>query len=142
MAKLGIPTLGWLTSILLTLVTLFIFGNLQNHGPDSALKQFHLAASEHNRIDASGLVTPNFDSAPTQELWIYITGLMANRRTVYEITHVTRQANAAAIVVRYRLPKGANRALIWKLIRTDGNWRVDTRETALAARYLLGRQIP
>ena len=66
MAKLGIPTLGWLTSILLTLVTLFIFGNLQNHGPDSALKQFHLAASEHNRIDASGLVTPNFDSAPTQ----------------------------------------------------------------------------
>ena len=139
MAKLGIPTLGWLTSILLTLVTLFIFGNLQHHGPDSTVKMFHQAAERHDRFRAASLVEPDFDSASTQELWMVITGLMANKQTEYEITHVRRQANETAIVVRYRLPNGAHRALIWKVARFEGKWKVDTRETTLAARYLLGR---
>lgn len=137
MAKLGIPTLGWLTSILLSLITLFVFGSLQNYGPDSTVQKFHKAAAEGNRDGAAQLVSPDFDSSSTQELWMTLVGLMANGRTEYSITHHQRKANQEVIVVRYRLPNNEVRTLMWDVDRLDGKWVIDTRETTLAARYLL-----
>ena len=137
MAKLGIPTLGWLTSILLSLITLFVFGTLQNYGPDSTVQKFHKAAAEMNRDAAAPLVSPDFDSSSTQELWTLLVGLMANGRTEYMITHHQRKANQEVIVIRYRLPNNEVRTLMWDVDRLDGKWVIDTRETTLAARYLL-----
>ncbi len=137
MAKLGIPTLGWLTSILLSLVTLFVFGSLQDYGPDSTVQKFHRAAAARDAESANRLVAPDFDSSSTQELWATLVWLMANGRTEYAITHYQREANKAGIVVRYRLPSGEMRTLVWDVDRTDGKWVIDTRQTTLAARYLL-----
>ncbi len=137
MAKLGIPTLGWLTSILLSLITIFIFGTLQNYGPESTVSKFHQAARELDREQASQLVNPGLESAPTQELWRFFAGFMANGRTEYRQVHYERQANQAAIVVQYRFPNGEQRSLIWVVKRQGGKWLIDTRETTLAARYLL-----
>jgi hypothetical protein len=137
MARFGVPMLGWLTSILLSLVTLFVFFTLQNYGPDSTVRKFHLAARELDRDEAATLVYPDFDSSSTQELWTLVAGLLANGRTDFEITHFQRKANQAAIVVRYRFPNGEQRTLIWLVNRIEGKWRIDTRETTLAARYLM-----
>ena len=137
MAKLGIPTLGWLTSILLSLITVFVFWTLQNYGPDSTVQKFHKAAMEQKREDAVPLVSPDFDSSATQELWMTLVGLMANGQTNYTITHHQRKVNQEVIVVRYRLPNNEMRTLLWNVTRLDGKWVIDTRQTTLAARYLL-----
>ncbi len=137
MPKFGIPTLGWLTSILLSLVTLFVFGSLQNYGPDSVVQQFHQAAAERNQAKVQELVDPDFDSAATQELWALTVGLMASGRTEYAITNHQRKANQEVIVVRYRFPNGELRTLLWGVDRKGGSWVIDTRQTTLAARYLL-----
>ena len=140
MSRLGIPALGWLTAILLSLVTLFVFGTLRNYGPDSTVRKFHEAAIADDSQAAANLATPNFDSASTQELWSFLKGLMANGSTEYEIAQNQRQANKSAIVVRYRSPYGDQRSLIWVVIRQQGRWVIDTKETTLAARYLLRRR--
>ena len=140
MSRLGIPALGWLTAILLSLVTLFVFGTLRNYGPDSTVCKFHEAAIADDSQAAANLATPNFDSASTQELWSFLKGLMANGSTEYEIAQNQRQANKSAIVVRYRSPYGDQRSLIWVVIRQQGRWVIDTKETTLAARYLLRRR--
>ena len=137
MPRLGVPTLGWLTAILLSLVTIFVFGSLQNYGPDSTVRKFHQAAAELDRNGAAALVAPDFDSSATQDLWTSLTSLLANGRTEYQITHYQRKANQAAIVVRYRFPNGEARTLVWVVSRIEGKWKIDTRETLLAARYLL-----
>lgn len=137
MSRLGVPTLGWLTSILLSLVTLFVFFTLRDYGPDSSVRKFHLAAEDLNREEAAPLVYPDFNSSSTQELWSLVAGLMANGRTNFEIAHYQRKANQAAIAVRYRFPNGEQRTLIWLVNRIEGKWRIDTRETTLAARYLM-----
>lgn len=137
MAKLGIPTLGWLTSVLLSLITLFVFWTLQNYGADSTVQKFHKAAAEMNGEAAAQLVSPDFDSSSTQELWATLVGLMANGRTEYTITHHQRKVNQEVIVVRYRLPNNEMRTLMWAVDRVEGKWVIDTRETTLAARYLL-----
>jgi hypothetical protein len=136
MPKLGIPTLGWLTAFLLSLVTIFVFGSLQNYGPDSTVRKFHQAAKELDRNGAAQLVFPDFDSSSTYELWTYMTSLLANDRTEYKITHYKREANQAANVVRYQFPNGEQGALMWVVNRIDGTWKIDTRKTTLAARYL------
>lgn len=137
MSKLGIPTLGWLTSSLLSLITLFVFGTLQNYGPDSTVQKFHHAAAAGDAEAAVPLVTPDFDSSSTQELWATLVWLMANGRTEYAITHYQREVNKAGVVVRYRLPNGEMRTLVWDVDRVEGKWVIDTRQTTLAARYLL-----
>src|SRR5687768_2628029 len=98
MSRLGVPTLGWLTSILLSLVTLFVFFTLRDYGPDTTVRKFHLAAEDLDRDEAATLVSPDFNSSSTEELWRLVAGLMANGRTDFEITHYQRKANQAAIV--------------------------------------------
>jgi hypothetical protein len=137
MPRLGIPTLGWLTAVLLSLVTIFVFGSLQNYGPDSTVRQFHQAAAELDRNGAAALVSPDFDSSSTQMLWRELNTLLANGKTEYQISHYQRKANQAAIVVRYRFTNGEARTLVWVVSRMDGKWKIDTRETLLAAQYLL-----
>jgi hypothetical protein len=140
MFKFEVPTLGWLTSILLTLFTVFVFGTLQNYGPESTVSKFHQAAKELDRETAAELMSPGIDSAASQELWRFFAGLMANGRAEYRIVHYERKANQAAIVVRYGFPNGEQINLIWVVKRRQGRWLIDSEETALAARYLLNRR--
>ncbi|MBC8064911.1 MAG: hypothetical protein H7Y17_08785 [Chlorobia bacterium] len=143
MSRFGVPTLGWLTSALLSLVTLFVFATLQNSGPDSTVQKFHRAALELDRLGASELVSPTFDSSSTQELWMYVANLVASSKSDYQIINYQRRANQAAISVQYRFPSGGTRTLVWIVNRIQGRWKIDTRETALAARFLLSpRQSP
>lgn len=132
----GVPTLGWLTSILLSLLTLSVFGTLRNYGPDSVVRRFHMAVLDHDQKQAATLVEPDFDSAPTEELWMNVSAIMTQYNASYEIQNVIRKPNESILVVRYQYPNGERQSLIWDVVRRDGAWVIDTRATALAARKL------
>lgn len=136
MSNAGVPPLGWLTAILLSLVTLFVFGTLRDYGPDSVVRKFHLAATDRNPNLVAQYVTPDFDSASTQELWANVSWMLGQPSTTYEIQRVIRQPGKAAVVVSYQFSGGDKRALIWVVVRNRGVWQIDTTQTALAARTL------
>lgn len=135
MQPTGVPTLGWLSAALLSLVTLFVFGSLRNYGPDSVVRKFHMAALERNWRAATPLVDPDFDSEPTAELWVNLNAILGQYGASYDIQNVQRKPNEAVLVVRYQTPEGERR-LIWVVTRKSGVWKIDTRRTTLAARAL------
>lgn len=132
-----VSTLGWLTSALLSLLTLFVFGSLQNYGPESSVRRFHQAAAELSQPMAEPLVEPAFDSAATQQLWSYVTSMLVDGKASVSVTHYQRKDDRAVILTRYQFPGGEQQSLAWVVNREGKKWTIDTRETALAARYLL-----
>lgn len=138
MARLGIPTLGWLTAVLMSLIVLSVFWTLQNYGPKSTVRRFHEAAAKLDRNAAADLVTPNFGSRVTQELWIFVASLLSSGRFDYGMVLTQREDDKAVVVVQYRADQGEPRSLIWALLRDpQGRWIIDTQNTTLAARRLL-----
>jgi len=136
MSNAGVSPLGWVTSALLSLVTLFVFGSLRNYGPDSVIRQFHMAAVEHNAGSAAALVTPDLDSASSQELWMNVSAFLNQYGASYEIQNVYRQPSEEILVVQYKFPAGERRSLPWVVVRKGGVWKIDSNRTVLAARKL------
>lgn len=136
MSNAGVPPLGWLSAILLSLVTLFVFGKLRDYGPDSVVRKFHLAAAEHNRDLVAAYVVPDFDSSSSLELWSNVSTILNESSATYDIQRVVRQPGKAVVVVSYQFPGGEKRYLVWVVVRNRGVWQIDTAQTALAARTL------
>jgi len=136
MSNAGVPPLGWLCAILLSLVTLFVFGTLRDYGPDSVVRKFHLAAIEHNADLVASSVSPDFDSAPTRELWLNVSAILTQSSATYDIQRVVRKPGKAVVVVGYQFPDGEKKYLIWVVVRNHGVWQIDTGQTTLAARTL------
>ena len=141
MSRLGVPTLGWLTATLLSLITFWVFWTLRYHGPESTLRQYHQAASDLNRAVGESLADPDFGSPISWQLWVLTADLMDQGRTRYEIAHASYKANSAALIVQYETARRAKPALVWQLKRVNGNWRVDANATTRAFQRLLGPRI-
>lgn len=138
MAKVGVPRLGWLTATLLCLITLWVFWTLRYYGPESTLRQYHQAAARLDRNSGNLLSDPDSSSRGSWNLWQFTVGLMDHGNTRYEVTDVSYQANVASLLVRYSTRQGGEPALIWRVRRYDGNWKVDANQTSLAIQRLLG----
>jgi hypothetical protein len=136
MAEPNSNRLGWLTAILLSIVTLFVFGSLQNFGPESAVRRFHVSAQELNPDLARSLVA-DFDTDQSQQLWRFVSNLLANEHATFRIISYNRQRDRAALVVQYQFSNGRQMRMVWAVARDGARWIVDTRGTALAAQYLL-----
>jgi len=141
MTRLGVPTLGWLTATLLSLITFWVFWTLRYHGPESTLRQYHQAASDLNRTVGESLAVPNFGSERSWKLWVLTADLMDQGKTRYQIAHSSYEPNSAALIVQYETERGAKPALVWRLKRLEGTWRVDANETTRAFQRLLGPRI-
>jgi hypothetical protein len=143
------PVSAWVVSATLALVTLFVFGVLQDYGPEATIRRFHQAALEGNSREVAYLshrpsairgtgVTTSTVMAEA------VRGLMGSDVRL-QLYAVSRRSNRAAAVVTYlNARRQMEVALIWIVVRSDGVWRIDTDATVqvnpgLAANFSVGR---
>ena len=138
MTRFGIPTLGWLTSLLLCLITFYIFWTFRYYGPESTLHRYHAAAAEIDRIEGESLSYPNFDSKRSADLWRFTVGLMAQGHTRYALVHRTQEPKVATFIVQYDPPGPIDPALVWRVAKVNGVWKIHANETTAAMQRFSG----
>jgi hypothetical protein len=146
-----------LSSLSLTVLTLFVFWAFQNYGPESALRRFHSVLARVNTyvpptvpfsgealepIDRYELASLSSDplNSPS-ERWL-IDGLV--RAALYSQAKVSiqrlvfRSSREAVAVVLYEFPKGTKGAAVFVLTKANRAWVVNASQTRELFRDMSG----
>lgn len=138
MARFGVPALGWLTSLLLCLITFYIFWTFRFFGPEATLHRYHLAAAEVDREVGQFLSDPNFESGRSAGLWRITVNLMAQGETRYALVYRIQDRDVVTFIVHYDPPGPTRPVLVWRVRRIEGNWMIDANQTTEAMERFMG----
>lgn len=117
------------SALLLSVVTLAVFGLLQDHGPESALRKFHVAAVNRDQKGLLDVIDVNTDPNFVMQLQqnVYTVARMGGR---YEMRQIMRGQGTAIALVIYSIPRRNQEiAQMWALKRERGKWRIDADAT-------------
>ncbi len=127
MKKLGGSVSAIIAAVVLALGTVTVFWVLQDYGPQSAIRRFHLAVAENNSVDMQQVVAQPVTSSDVQELIRGVVFLTSNGP--YQIARMDRQPREVAAAAVYSLPGGQRQVLIWVVVKDHRLWRVDATRT-------------
>ena len=122
-----VSLLSVLTVAVLAGGTLTVFGRLQNYGPQSAIRRFHLAVAEDNSADLQRVVLQPVTSPDVLELKKGVMILTSNGP--YQISRMDRRPGEVAVAAIYSLPPPQTLVVIWVTVKDGRDWKVDAKKT-------------
>jgi hypothetical protein len=136
------PLSAWVASSVLAALTLFVFGVLQDYGPEATLRRFHQAAvravatNDWREIAYLSYQPDSKQGTPTDSTRIVARGAAALVNTSqgkFQLYAMSRRQDRAAAVVTYRVPANPYAynpvPFPWILRRSERVWKVDTAAT-------------
>ncbi|HAY14810.1 MAG TPA: hypothetical protein PLB31_04020 [Fimbriimonadaceae bacterium] len=113
----------------MAVLTLAVFGQAQNTGPESAIRQYHQALVASPGGNDRGPVMLQQREDVTQPFNQLIEQLLRAGAQV-RFGRITKQLPDATVEVAYLRPNGETWAFLYVLRREQGVWRVDVEQTA------------
>jgi hypothetical protein len=128
------PLSAWVASGALCAITLFVFGVLQDYGPEAAIRKFHTALSDKDPREIAYLsyppsTVPGELTPSASELTNFVYGNFIFNHATVQLYAMSRRPEKAAAVVTYRFPNGREWAMTWIVRKTDRVWKIDTDAT-------------
>lgn len=124
-------------AVALSGVTLATFGALQNYGPASTLRRFHVAVERNDAADAARVLDLPLEANESRVLVSLVAGLV-RRGEPYRIARMERLPREVRAVVAYEGRDGLSRAFVWVIVKEGRTWKIDVRRTATILRDSLG----
>lgn len=124
-----IPISSVVAALCLSILTLAVFGQAQNTGPESAIRQYHQALLASPAGDDLGPVIPQQNPGATQP-FNQLIGQLLRAGAQVRFGRITKQLPDATVEVAYLRPNGETWAFLYVLRREQGVWRVDVEQTA------------
>ena len=124
-----IPISSVIAALCLAVLTLAVFGQAQNTGPESAIRQYHQALSASPNSDDLGPVVPQQSPGTTQP-FNQLIGQLLRAGAQVRFGRITKRLPDATVEVAYLRPNGETWAFLYVLRLERGVWRVDVEETA------------
>lgn len=127
------PTRTWsiVAASTLALITLFVFYTLQDVGPESAIRRFHMAVLQGNRSEIDALASQGANAPTTQWLESKVVNAIAVLHARYQVMHMDRSDTSVGAEVAYVLPNGSTMPMYWIIEKDRGRhqWRVNADRT-------------
>ncbi|HVT12351.1 MAG TPA: hypothetical protein VHE55_08790 [Fimbriimonadaceae bacterium] len=122
------PIYSYLAAAALALVTIFTFYVFQDFGPQSVIRRFHIDVARQDWRDIDLVAKENVSSPATQSMIRFVNEMVVNNAS-YEIVSLKRLHKEVLAAVEYRLPNGAGVGVVWHVVQSSNDWRVDCRAT-------------
>lgn len=135
---------GVIAALILAVITLTVFYNLRDYGPESAIRRFHEGLAKligSNGQDVSGVeaaAEPPQSAANFQLVVQYVRELVA-RGIPYRIMKMDREPDEVSATAVYGAPGGRQIAIIWVVDKDGPAWKVNIDKTATILRDQLGQ---
>lgn len=117
-----------LACVLLTALTLTVFGRLQYYGPESTLRRFHDAAVHGDVATINATTEEGADSKVVQELAERIQTFAERGAQVQPLELVRSPVDAKCEVV-YADPVSGVVHIVWVLELQDRTWKINAQKT-------------
>lgn len=116
---------GYGAAAAMSLITLGVFARLQDYGPESAIRRFHVDLMNDNAGDLRQVTTQRLDSKNVYWLEKQVSSaLLSNAR--YQIAQMDRTPDEVRAVLVYEFPNSpVQEFLVWVVDRSGRSWRVD-----------------
>ena len=114
----------------LACLTVRVFSELQNYGPESAIRRFYQAVKANDRKAVESVMVPQQIDGPNFK---YLVGkLMAwnAEGANLQVARIERTGNEVRAVVVFSFPSGTVTGFVWVVERSGKDWLVDTNKTA------------
>lgn len=129
---------AWISSALMAGLTLSVFAVLRSYGPESAIRQFHLAAVTGDAADLQRVTSQAVDTPEVQHLAGFVRSI-ARLNGSFQLGKVERNSRTVTAIVQYEVP-GQPRAVttVWVVQKPgkETRWKVNANETAVKMRRL------
>ena len=114
---------------LLACLTIRVFFELQDSGPESAIRRFNDAIRDHDAESIRKLTTEPLEGDATRAMLAKLDAWDSDGATM-QVTLMERSGDEVRAVVVFSLPKGTSSAMIWVVERRGKMWLVDANKTA------------
>lgn len=127
------PIYSYLSAATLAVVTLFTFYVFRDFGPQSVIRRFHFDIARGDYQDARSLIlqggSPNAIDRVIQDV-----DILARSKASFEIVGLRRSKNTVLAEVQYTNPQGFGETVVWCVLQTQTDWRIDCDATIRANR--------
>ncbi|AIE86149.1 hypothetical protein [Fimbriimonas ginsengisoli] len=128
---------AYLAAAGLCLLTLAVLYPLQDYGPESAIRRFHVAISHDDGVELQRVTAQPIQSENVQWLARQVQGLMkAGAR--YQLLRMQRWPTQVRAAIVYTSPSDERFPMIWVVEKRGRIWRVDADKTVTIMRDSLG----
>ena len=111
-------------------LTIRVFSELQNYGPESAIRRFNMAIKANDRKGLEAvMVAQQIDGENFKYLLAKLMSWNAEGATM-QVARMERTGNEVRAVVVFSFPSGKMTAFVWVVERRGKDWLVDTNKTA------------
>jgi hypothetical protein len=136
MAGSKVPPSAYLAAAALAVVTLFVFGTLQDYGPESAIRRFHHAIATNNLDELQQVTEQPATSSNVRQ--IVQTAAIVAQGVPYRIMKMDRSSNEVRAAVVYTLPYGRQAAVVFVVDKEGRSWKIDADKTVTVLKDSLG----
>ena len=119
----------------LTFLVLYVFYRLQDYGPESAVRRFHVDVQRQDWRDLTRVTLEPLGSAEPQALMALVNQYVF-RGASYKLLAMQRSPEQVRAVVEYSFPTGDKLLFPWIIEKTGRSWRVNTRKTVTLLREM------
>ena len=125
------------TSLILVALTLFVFANLRDYGPESTIRRFHEAAIAGDRAAINATTIEGYKNPFVANL---VQGIrqLAEQGGQMRIVGQNYKVSDMQVGVTYSMRNGASTTFNYYLTRSNREWRIDARKTKNAIYESLG----
>ncbi len=128
---------SYLSAAALAVVTLFVFGTLQDYGPESAIRRFHHAIATNNPDELQQVTEQPLSSKSVQSIY-QAAGQFVVRGIPYRIMKMDRDKGEVRAAVVYSLGNGKQAAVVFVVDKINHAWKIDADKTLTILRDSLG----
>lgn len=128
---------AWISSALMAGLTLSVFALLRSYGPESAIRQFHLAAVGGDAADLQRVTSQPIDQPAVQTLAGLVKDI-ARQNGSFQLGKVERSSRIVTATVQYEIPGRRPATTVW-VVQKPGDetrWKVNAEETLIKMRRL------
>lgn len=137
MNRAKIRTTSLWPAIALAILTFLVFASLQNFGPESTIRRFHVAIANRDIKLLQSTLAQDVSNQDVAELIGWTRPLLQSGYS-YRIQRMDRQPSEVRAAVLYSRPRSFSQARIWVVERRGRQWIIDASKSARILRDALG----
>jgi len=117
-----------ITAGVLAIFTLLVFSRLQEYGPESAIRRFHVDAVARDYVDLQKVTTRSIDTVSAVQL-AGIAKAFLTGGARYQLLRMERTPIQVRAAVVYTDAAGQTFPMIWVVEKIGRSWRVNADQT-------------
>jgi hypothetical protein len=115
---------------LLASITIRVFFELQDYGPESAIRRFLESVRTNNPTELLGVVTDPPIQGVNERRMVGALGVWDRNRVTSQVGRLERTGNEVRAAVIFSFPNGTIWSSVWVVERRGRMWLVDANKTA------------